>query len=759
MAADWTSRRIRVRGLVQAVGFRPHVWRLARKLGLSGSVANDGEGVIVHASGSRVALDAFERRIVAEAPPLARVETVESVAERARDFTDFVILNSAAGEVATGIVPDAATCPDCLAELTDRADRRHGYAFGNCTHCGPRMSIIRAIPYDRANTSMASFAMCDACRAEYEDPEDRRFHAQPTACPDCGPRLWLEGQGAETKEPVAETARLLRNGKIAAIKGLGGFHLSCDARNAEAVHELRRRKARDAKPFALMARTVAGIARYCHVDAAAADLLASPAAPIVLLPIRADAPALPEALAPGQDHLGFMLPYTPLHHLLLDAFDGVLVMTSGNRSDEPQVTGNDEARERLLGLADTLLMHDRDIVNRVDDSVMALDGEGPVLMRRARGFAPAPVVVSEALAGKGSILAMGGELKATFCMMRDGQAVLSQHIGDLEDMGALDDYRRMLDLFRDIYRFEPDAIAVDLHPEYLSTKLGKAMAQELGVPLVEVPHHHAHMASCMAEQGIEGACHAIVLDGLGMGADGTLWGGEVLRGDAGQSERIAGLPAVALPGGAAAMKQPWRNLVAHLRHAFGADWRDHAAPLTRHLPDEMAVRTVEQMIAQGLNSPACSSAGRVFDAVAAALGIHAAAIGHEAQAAMELEALARPFANESGYVFPLDDLGAMWRAIADDLAAQIEPGVIAARFHAGLAGAFVEALRASGGAGRVILSGGVLQNRVLRQNLSRQLRAAGLEPVNHRLVPANDGGLSLGQAVTAAQVLGRGKTR
>ncbi|MBB6252104.1 carbamoyltransferase HypF [Nitrospirillum iridis] len=765
-AADaWVGRRIRVRGLVQGVGFRPHVWRLAQALNLAGSVANDGEGVVIHVWGDAATLDGFQARLWREAPPLARVDGMEAAPHDGPAPGGFTITASAAGRVRTGVVPDAATCPACQAELFDPADRRHGYAFGNCTHCGPRLSIVSAIPYDRANTAMAAFPMCPACAAEYADPADRRFHAQPTACPACGPRLWLEPAPDAGTDPLDAAAALLRAGGIVALKGIGGFHLACDAANAGAVMELRRRKARDAKPFALMARSVEEVGRYCRLDAAARDLLTSPAAPIVLLPRRPDGAPLPDGLAPDQDHLGFMLPYTPLHHLLMARLDGPLVMTSGNRSDEPQVTANGDARDRLAGLADAWLMHDRAILNRLDDSVVTTSAGAPVILRRARGYAPVPLPLPSGFEGLPPTLAMGGELKATFCLMREGQAILSQHIGDLEDAAALDDYRAMLRLYRDLFDFTPAVVAVDAHPDYLSTTLGAALARECGARLVRVGHHHAHMAACLADAGIglaeggEGA-FGLVLDGLGLGADGTLWGGEILQGGYRGVARVGHIAPVALAGGAAAMREPWRNLVAQLRHAFGAAWRDHAGAVLAHLPPGAPVALLERMLETGTNTPPCSSAGRLFDAVAAALGVHPARIGHEAQAAMALEALARP---HLGGVQPYPvALGGgdpvvmgwapMWRALLADLATGESPGRIAARFHLGVAEALVAAVaRVGASQGTVVaLSGGVLQNAIILGELQSRLRGIGCRPVTHRQVPANDGGLALGQAVLGA---------
>jgi len=758
------GRAIRVRGLVQGVGFRPHVWRLARVLGLVGHVANDGEGVAIIAWGSLAQLAEFATRLTTEAPPLARIDAMEQAAHTGAAPVDFTILASHASAPRTAIVPDAATCPACRAELFDPADRRHGYAFGNCTHCGPRLTIIRAIPYDRANTAMAPFAMCATCAAEYADPADRRFHAQPTACPACGPKLWFEGGAGD--DPLADAAQMLRAGAIVAIKGIGGFHLACDALNPAAVALLRQRKARDAKPFALMAGSLAEIRRFCDVSPDAAALLSSPAAPIVLLPLRRGGEPLPAGIAPGQDHVGFMLAYAPLHHLLLAARDGPLVMTSANHADEPQVTTNEAAREGLAGLADGWLMHDRDIVNRLDDSVMALAECGPVPIRRARGFAPAPIRLHPDFAGLPPVLAMGGELKATFCLLRDGEAVVSQHIGDLEDAAALGDYRAMLALYRNLFDFTPAVVAVDAHADYLSAQAGAALAKECGARLVRVAHHHAHYAACLADAGLgmeaaEGTL-GLMFDGLGLGPDGTLWGGELLAGGYAGARRVGGIVALPLPGGAAAMKQPWRNLVAHLRGAFGAEWLARAGAVAQHLPPPATLNVIERMIDSATNCPPCSSAGRLFDAVAAALGLFPQAIGHEAQAAMALEACARRFVAGAG-AYPAAEQGGviswgpMWGALLGDLAAGVEAGAIAARFHNGFVDALVRltAARAEPGT-RVALSGGVMQNRIVLDGLVRGLRKAGLVPLAHGQVPANDGGLALGQAVIGGLMANKG---
>jgi len=761
-----TGRRIRVRGLVQGVGFRPHVWRIARDFGLAGSVRNDGEGVEIDAWGGDTQLDRFLSALEAEAPPLARIDSVTwaELFEPAPG-TAFEIAASAVGTVSTGVVPDAATCPACLEDIRDPGNRRYGYAFTNCTHCGPRLSIVRAIPYDRGNTSMAAFPMCEACRSEYQDPADRRFHAQPNACPECGPRLWLEDRNekVDCAAPLLEAARRISAGEIAAIKGIGGFHLACDALNETAVAELRRRKRRPAKPLALMAATPEAIRNYCRVTAEEQAELLSAAAPIVLLEVSGE--PLAPSLAPGQDRLGFMLPYTPLHHMLLEAVGRPLVFTSGNLSDEPQAITNDDARARLSAIADCWLMHDREIVNRLDDSVIRVDTPGPQILRRARGFAPAPLVLPEAY-GKGPpVLAMGGELKSTFCLLKSGQAILSQHLGDLEDAATHEEYRRTLTLYRQIFRQDPEIIAVDRHPDYLSTQWGTALAQETGARIVAVQHHHAHLAACLADRGLapgEERALGLILDGLGLGSDGTVWGGEILLGGYDGFERVGHFLPVALPGGAKAVREPWRNLVAHLNAAFGPDYLSciPGGRLAEALRSKQ-LSVIDRMIAGGLNAPLSSSAGRLFDAVAAALGICFEDQEYEGHAAMTLECLARPFiATETPYPVAVEsgetDLITwlpLWQAAFADLASGMEPGRIAARFHLALIHGLVETVTRTGrsrGVSRVVLSGGVLQNKLLHEGLVRELAQAGFDPLSHRRVPANDGGLALGQAVIAA---------
>ncbi len=766
---------MRVRGTVQGVGLRPFVWGLARELRLRGEVLNDGAGVLVRAWGDAAALDALARRIVAEAPPLARIESLQRRALREpAPAGDFRILASASGAVQTGVVPDAATCPACHAETDDPAVRRYRYPFTNCTHCGPRLSIARAIPWDRANTSMDAFAMCPACRAEYGNPADRRFHAQPIACPACGPRAWLaDGHGRELEpaalgaaDAIAAASRLLAGGHILAIKGIGGFHLACDARSERAVAELRRRKRRHARPFALMARSTEAIGRYARIDAVQAACLASPGAPIVLLDAHAQH-ALAPAIAPGQRTLGFMLPYSPLHRLLLADWDTPLVMTSGNPGEEPPCIANDEAGRRLAGMADYWLLHDREIVTRLDDSVLHVADGAPRLLRRARGYAPAPVALHPGFAAAPELLALGGELKSTVCLLRAARAVPSQHLGDLGNAAASDEFERTIAQYLDLYRLRPELLVVDAHPDYRSRRYGEQWSARAGIALLTAQHHHAHVASALAEHGRAPDAPpvlGVVLDGLGYGSDGTLWGGEFLRADYRDCQRLAHLAATALPGGTRAMLEPWRNAWAQIERAGGVE-----AFLARRGDLEFArwlagkpLATLQAMLGQGLNCPPSSSCGRLFDAVAAVLGICRERIDYEGHAAIELEALAAQARGESGaYAFaigtaaglPVLDPAPLWEQLFEDLGRGEARSVIAARFHHGLAAAvagLAGQLAADHGLDTVALSGGVFQNRLLLEGVAGSLRGAGLAVLAPREVPANDGGLSLGQAAIGA---------
>ena len=779
MMSAW---QIRVRGLVQGVGFRPHVWHVAQAEGITGTVCNDNNGVLIEAWGTHSQFTTFVTRLQAELPPLARIDQLEHQLmpneTSAAPPHDFRIISSHGGEVHTGIVPDAHLCAACNAEVFDPNNRRYRYPFTNCTHCGPRLSIVQGIPYDRTNTSMAAFALCPACEQEYRNPADRRFHAQPNACPVCGPQYWLEsndGESIPTTAPARDcldtATLLLRQGKILAVMGLGGVHLVCDATNAAAIDVLRQRKRRYQKPLALMARDLVVVRRYCHVNDAEAALLHSTAAPIVLLAnhTTGETHALPPQIGMAQGkQLGFMLPYTPLHALLLETWDTPLVMTSANLSEEPQCITLAETRERLRDIADYFLLHNRPIVNRVDDSVARVIGGKPRLLRRARGYAPAPLALPSSFHAAPPLLAMGGELKNTFALLRDGQVTLSQHLGDLEEARTWREYTRTLQLYRELFAHTPQAIVVDKHPAYRSTQGGQQLARELAVPLIEVQHHHAHLAACLAENGWElhdGKVLGIVLDGLGYGDDGTLWGGELLLADYVSAERVGHFKPVAMPGGTQAILQPWRNLWAQL-HSAG--WDALAAQFGEldvwQFLQQQPLATLQTMLQKGLNSPLSSSCGRLFDAVAAALDCSRASIQYEGQAAIELEAITPacllhlvppyPFAVQTNPAGLLEiDPAPMWWALLHDLQSGYDRATVAAHFHQGLLQVLVDScalLAAQHALKTVVLSGGVLQNVLLFTHLQARLQARGLTVLTHSQVPTNDGGLSLGQAAIAA---------
>jgi hydrogenase maturation protein HypF len=740
---------IRVRGTVQGVGFRPTVWRLARESGLAGQVLNDSAGVLIHATGEPARIARFLHNLKTNPPPLSRIEQLDvKRLSQIVSFADFVIAGSVAGETRTNVTPDAATCAACRDEVLDPAERRFRYPFTNCTHCGPRLSIVTRVPYDRANTTMAAFALCEDCTREYRDPADRRFHAQPIACPACGPKVWLDGS-APSPDALDETVRALRAGKVVAIRGLGGFHLACDATDPEVVQTLRSRKKRFGKPFALMARDADVIRRYAEVSEQELALLQSPAAPIVLL--KASGERLPEGVAPGLKTLGFMLPYTPLHLLIMAGFDTPLVMTSGNIAHEPQVTDNDEVAVKLGPIADRVLLHDRDIANRIDDSVVRVMLGRPRLIRRARGYAPQPSALPKGFEDAPEILAFGGELKSTFCLVKDGRAILSQHQGDLEDAATFDDYQKNLALYRDLYAHRPRVLAADMHPEYLSTKLAKEHAR--GAALHEVQHHHAHIASCMAENGLPidaPPVLGVVLDGLGYGADGAIWGGEFLRADYLGFERLAALKPVAMIGGAQAIREPWRNTYAHLVSAFG--WEEFEErfgdlALTDYLKSKPR-ESVDRMLKAGINVPVASSCGRLFDAVAAALGLCPDLAFFEGQAAIELEdAIEGP---EDGYTFDLREPRGLWESLLEDIRADVGVARISARFHYGLAASVTDLAVALAPGDTVVLSGGCFQNKTLLEACTRMIEAKGLRALSQADIATNDGGLSLGQAAIAA---------
>jgi len=763
MRHNW---EIRIRGLVQGVGFRPFVWRVAREAGLQGEVLNDSEGVIVRLVCTAQQLVAFRESLQTAAPPLARIDAVEiAPVESAQKWADFDIVASEKGNINTGIVPDAATCADCLDDIFDPDNRRYGYAFTNCTNCGPRLSITRAIPYDRANTAMAAFEMCAACQKEYDTPSDRRFHAQPNACPDCGPHLVFVNRNRDqiSGDPIAAAALALREGKVIAIKGLGGFQLAVDAENYAAVAALRAKKHRPVKPLAVIARNTVEIAKYAALNEAETQALTSPHAPIVL--VKSSGKSLASNVAPDQNRLGFMLPNTPLHHLLMQQLEGPIVLTSGNLSDEPQITENDTALAKLMSVADFWLMHDRDIVNRLDDSVVQVIGKAPHLLRRARGYAPAPFRLHEGFRDGPPILAMGADIKNTFCLLKDGQSIASQHMGDMANALTQRDFRTNLDLYRRIYGFSPVAITTDMHPDYFSTRLGHELAARQSCDIVSVQHHHAHIASVLAEHGFGPDAEpvlGIALDGLGYGDDGTMWGGEFLIADFASYKRAAHFAPVPLLGGDKANQQPWRNALAHLLAAFGPEaleelqCRYGPKPVFSNLADK-PTSTLAQLYAKRINAPLASSAGRLFDAAAAMLGLCFDQVQFEGQAAMRMQTLAESCFEEPGYypVLPAENIRwrALWEGMLADMKAGIPDASIAMRFHNTLIrviSSLGNELAMNNGLETVVLTGGVFQNRSLLDGVKRRLLSNNLTVLTNVAFPANDGGVALGQSAIAA---------
>ncbi|MCE2903777.1 MAG: carbamoyltransferase HypF [Anabaena sp. CoA2_C59] len=770
---------IRVCGIVQGVGFRPTVYRLAKVFGLKGEVYNDGKGVLIRVSGSEEIITDFVNKLYQECPPLARInQVVRGLYWGEFNFDNFVISPSINGVIKTQVSPDAASCPQCQREIFDPFSRYFRYPFTNCTHCGPRLTIIRAIPYDRDNTSMANFPMCKECEREYEDVENRRFHAQPVACFVCGPRAWLER--ADGKPMISDmfsmlddldaVCTLLQKGEIIAIKGLGGFNLACDATLQNAVQKLRNRKYRYHKPLALMARDINIISEYCYINDLEKQLLTSSAAPIVLLKIK-DNSKLASDLAPGQNTLGFMLPYTPLHHLILRRMKVPIVLTSANISNEPQCINNEDAKDKLSKIADYFLLHNRDIVNRVDDSVVRVIDNKIQTLRRARGYAPAPIILPPGFEKIPPILAMGSELKNTFCLLREGEAILSQHLGDLENASAFNAYQETLNLYLNLFQHKPEIIAIDKHPEYLSSKLGKQLATVNHIKLEEIQHHHAHIAACMAENQISldtKPILGIAFDGLGYGEDGTLWGGEFLLADYQSFQRLATFKPMPMIGGKQAIYQPWRNTYSQLIKAFSWEeiqekYRDLA--IIKFLENKDP-KLLNQIIEKGINSPLTSSVGRLFDAVAAAIGICPEQCSYEGQAAIEMEAIADTniLNNDKetlNYSFKLEksaniyyiDTSSTWREILDDIKQHISSSEIAAKFHQSLAITtvkIVKQLKQENQFNQVILTGGVFQNQILLQQVKMRLEKLEINVLTHSIVPTNDGGLSLGQSVIAA---------
>ena len=766
-------RRIIIQGIVQGVGFRPFVYGQALHRNLVGFVLNDSAGVTIEVEGSPDALDGFQRALREKAPPLARIDSLIIEPVEPCYETAFIIAHSQAGSERHALIsPDTATCDDCLRELFDPADRRYHYPFINCTNCGPRFTIVKDVPYDRDKTTMRIFPMCPACQAEYEDPLNRRFHAQPNACPTCGPQTHFIT--LSDHNPITTAAQHLAAGSILAIKGLGGYHLACDALNTEAVQRLRQRKHREAKPFALMVPDLETARRLCQVSDAEAVLLQSHRRPIVLLSQRPDCPVAP-AVAPAYNTLGIMLPYTPLHHVLLHAFAeqiqpgqlAVLVMTSGNLSDEPIAYQDEDARQRLASIAEGMLAHNRDIHMRCDDTVIRITAGGEQIMRRSRSYVPEPLSLPFDLPAP--LLACGGHLKNTFCLGKGQQAFVSHHIGDLENLETLTSFREGIEHFKRLFDIYPKAVAYDLHPEYLATKY----ALDMDIPRkIGVQHHHAHIASVLAEHGIQGPAIGLAADGTGYGTDGAVWGCEIMSADLLGFERLAHLAYVPLPGGDHAVRQPWRMAAVYLAQAYGDAFLDLDIPFVRQL-DRLKWHVLAQMIARGINSLPTSSLGRLFDAVAALIGLRNEVL-YEGQAAIELEILAQqqekgihegqsiiyPFTISTRDQMPTTlDVAPMLRGIVSDIQQGVPASEIADRFHHSIAELLATVCfgtREQTGLNIIALSGGVFQNRLLLEQLVKRLEGMSFQVYVNRRVPPNDGGISLGQIAVAAAQLQRG---
>ncbi|MBT4033627.1 MAG: carbamoyltransferase HypF [Candidatus Marinimicrobia bacterium] len=746
-------RRLTINGIVQGVGFRPFIYSLARDIGLVGSVYNTSDGVKVELQGSLSQLEQFDARLRSEAPPLSTIISVKLEEIPILEDSEFTIVTSHDNaSVSTLISPDVALCDECKDELFDEHNRRYRYPFINCTNCGPRYTIIENIPYDRRFTSMKHFPLCEVCHTEYQDPADRRFHAQPNACPECGPQVWLtdqKGERIDSRDSISKTIDLLVGGKILAIKGLGGFHLAVDATNADAIARLRLVKGRDEKPLALMVRGIDTAQELVDFNQEERATLLSIQAPIVLCTSKANA-KIASNIAPGNDRLGVMLPYTPLHHLLLSEKLDTLVMTSANFSEEPICIDNDESLDRLSGLADYFLLHNRDIYLRSDDSVV-MEMSGTIRpIRRSRGFAPRPIFMQN----KGpSVLAVGGELKNVVGLSKDEKVFLSQHIGDLENLEAFEFFQMTIDHIQQIFEIEPELIIHDLHPEYLSTK----WAKDQSIPLLGVQHHHAHLAACMAENNLDGPVIGIIMDGTGYGTDGTIWGGEFLLGDANGFERMAHFEPMPLPGGEAAIKSPWRIGLSYLHQVFDSNLPDSPALKDRD------IQPIIQMLDANINSPLTSSCGRLFDAVAALSGGRQE-IRYEAQAAIEFMQVAQnelgkdysifaPTLTDGKYIIPI-------KSVLENLLSRIDTGrnvsQLSQWFHNSLIHTFVricEELRSEKGIEKIVLSGGVFQNRLLFEGLLAGLAQKGFSTFTHQQVPCNDGGLALGQVAIGLKYL------
>jgi hydrogenase maturation protein HypF len=747
--------KIEIKGIVQGVGFRPFIYNLALAHQLKGFVSNTSDGVYIEVEGSPESVEAFQEAIPDETPPLAQITSIEAWDQPPKSYSDFSIKKSETKERrATLISPDVCVCQDCLDEMFDPDDRRFGYPFINCTNCGPRYTIIMDIPYDRPFTAMKGFKMCPLCEAEYHDPTNRRFHAQPNACWDCGPvvRLWDDtGQEVPDEDPIKRVQALLKEGKIVAIKGLGGFHLAADATNNEAVTRLRQRKHREEKPLAVMVSDLSQIKQFAVLTEAEASLLQSPQRPIVLLEKKPNS-YLAEQVAPRNRNFGVMLPYTPLHFLLLSDDDPIaLVMTSGNISEEPIAIDNQESFQRLAGIADYFLNHNRDIYLRSDDSVLRVVDGVPRQIRRSRGYVPVPIFLKRSME---PILACGAEWKNTICVTRGKEAFLSQHIGDLENLETLNFFEMTVRHLKRILEIDPKIIAYDLHPDYLSTQYA---LKQTSMIQIGVQHHHAHVVKGLAEHGLDGPVIGIALDGTGYGTDGQIWGGEVLVVENHQFERVGHFSYLSLPGGSAAIKEPWRMAVSALYAAYGVDFQKMEVPFLEGIPGDR-VNVLVQMIDKSVNTPLTSSCGRLFDAVAAMAGVRNT-VAYEGQAAIELEALAERDMTRV-YPFQIEEKDGVLqfltesiiKSVLEDVQAGCSAGLISATFHNTLVALFLDIClrtRASHNLKQVVMSGGCLQNARLLVQLTRVLESEGFEVYTQSKIPSNDGGLSLGQALVA----------
>ncbi len=755
--------QINIKGIVQGVGFRPFIYNLARRLNLSGYVLNNTTGVSIEVEGESPDLKEFINSVKTHPPPQAEIFEIQSKHTDPAGYEDFEIRESEGREERfVPISPEIATCKKCLSELFDPKDRRYRYPFLNCTNCGPRFTIIKDIPYDRKFTTMSVFPMCEECDSEYHDPVNRRFHAQPNACPACGPRLFLldnEGEEIPVDDVISAACKLLKEGRIIAIKGLGGYHLACDALNSDAVSKLRARKLREYKPFAIMVKDVETAREICFINGKEEQLLSGVKRPVVLMKKRPDAPVSGE-VAPDRKYFGVMLPYTPLHHLLLAESGLILVMTSANISSEPIVFEDKEAFDRLSGITDYYVVHNREIHVRTDDSVSRVERGKDVVLRRSRGYAPHPLLMKHPFSEQ--ILACGAELKNTFCLTKGPYAFLSHHIGDLENMETLSSFESGIEYFKRIFNIEPTLVAYDLHPEYLSTKYAHSLKN---IRKAGVQHHHAHIVSCMSDNDLEGEIIGVSFDGTGYGLDGKIWGGEFLICDHGNFQRAAHFEYFQLNGGEKAIKEPWRIAASFLYKIYGDDMMDLNMDFVKEL-DRDKWHILKQMIVKGTNSPLTSSAGRIFDAVSALLGIRKE-IYYEGQAAIELEMKADS-TDKGGYEFAYREIDGKTEILIDPLIKEIvsdlEKGVwaetISARFHNTIAGIISDMclkIKNQTGLGRVALSGGVFQNSLLMEKTFNLLERSGLKVYTHHRVPTNDGGISLGQAVIAGELTKKGK--